>query len=53
MQYAFMGKEWKSPIFQKFLGEYAKIRLTKAEYLATNDGRDFMADHMSVYKHLM
>lgn len=52
MNYSFMGKEWKSPIFQKFIGEYANIRLVKYGWMANNDGRDEFADHMSVRKHM-
>jgi hypothetical protein len=52
MNYAFMNKQRQTPIFQKFIGEYANIRLTKFGWMANNDGRDEFADHMSVYKHL-
>lgn len=52
MNYAFMNKQRQTPIFQKFIGEYANIRLVKYGWMANNDGRDEFADHMSVYKHL-
>ena len=52
MQYSFMGKEWKDPIYQKFIDEYANIRLVKYGWMANNDGRDEFADHMSMWKHM-
>lgn len=52
MNYSFMGKERQTPIFQKFIGEYANIRLVKYGWMAANDGRDEFADHMSAFKHL-
>ena len=49
---AFRGDKWNHPIFQKFIAEFGNIRMTKYGWMATNDWRDELADHMSVYKHM-
>jgi len=50
---AFRWAQWKHPIFQKFIWEFANIRMAKYDWMATNDWRNAYADHMSVYKHMM
>lgn len=52
LDYAFMQQGWKHPIYKQFIADYFGIRFTRYGWLAQNDGRNELADHMSVYKHV-
>ena len=52
LDFAFMNSQWKHPIYKNFLWDFYWIRFTQYATMASNDGRDELADHLSVYKHM-